>query len=103
MSDKTAELQAMDIFLAIAERCAREFGAPLPKRLLSIGDEDKGWGVRLNPTTETVEAVEPFCAVATWNGWPAGIISPALGGFIAAGEAANAASLVAWCVEDVTT
>jgi hypothetical protein len=97
MSDKTAELQAMDIFLAIAERCAREFGAPLPKRLLVIGDMDSGWGVKFNASLEKAEGVEPLCAAAFWNGWPAGMVSPAFGGFIAAGEAANAASLVAWC------
>lgn len=85
-------------FVLVAERCAQEHGAPLPKRILSLGDPDKGWGVRLNTTGEILDGVEPFSVFVTWNGWPAGMFD-AGGGVVAAGAAANEAALCAWLRE----
>jgi hypothetical protein len=96
----TKQLQAIEIFTEVAERCGREFGVPLPQRLLQVGDQDSGWCVKLNPTREKVEAVEPICAAVSYNGWPAGLVTPRTG-FFAAGEAANTASFVEWLRSDL--
>jgi len=56
-------------------------------------DVDGHWWICINGHKETVKNsdgfdVEPFDCVVKWNGWPAGIFSPA-GGVIAAGACAN--------------
>lgn len=89
-----------DVFMEAVERFAQTFGTPLPQRLLEIGDPDKGWGVKLNPTAEAIGDVDPFHAVVTWNGFPAGIMDP-MGGIIAAGDLANQETFVAWLKSDV--
>lgn len=87
-------------FILVAERFAELHGAPLPKGLLSIGEETtgmecKGWRVRLNTTGEKIDDVDAFTAKVEWNGWPAGILNP-YGGCIAAGEAANLGTFLEW-------
>jgi len=93
-----AENSAMELFLLLTERFVKQFGAPLPKRLLSIGDPDKGWGAQLNPTNAKAGDIEPFHAVVTWNGWPAALLCPAYGEIVA-GEAANTETLCQWLRE----
>ncbi len=88
-----------EVFLRIAERMGREYGVPLPKRLLEVGNPDVGWHVVLNPTDTSIGEVESFAAHACWNGWPAGIIDPD-GGVLAAGELANERTLLSWLESD---
>lgn len=95
------EAPIAEAFLLIAERFGREHGSPLPKQLLEIGDRDRGWGVKLNPTNETIEDVEPYRAHVSWNGWPAGIIDP-YGGCLAAGHLANEDALCEWLKSDLS-
>ena len=89
------ETQICALFCEITTCFSDRFGTPLPKRLLTIGNADAGWQVRLNTTKETVDGVEPYKMVVLWNGCPAGIIDAA-GGIIAAGEAANEDTLMEW-------
>ena len=86
-------------FYEISMRCGRQFGIPLPKRLLTLGDPERGWCVRLNATGETIDGVDGFHAEVLWGGFPASIIN-AYGGVIAAGEAANEDALIAWLKSD---
>lgn len=92
MSTETKICEAWSIAV---ERFAAIFGAPLPKRLLEIGDPDRGWGAKLNPTSDEIDGVGPCEIYVTWNGWPAGILDPS-GGVIAAGEAANEDAFIEW-------
>ncbi len=84
-----------ETFVLVAERFGREHETPLPKKLLSIGDPDNGWGARLNPTSAAIDGIDPFTAHVSWNGFPAGVIDPS-GGVIAAGELANEEAFRAW-------
>lgn len=93
-------MRISEAFMALAERCGREFGTPLPKQLLRIGNPDRGWAAMLNPTDAAIDGVEPFSAHLTWGGFPAGIIDPA-GGVIAAGEAANEDTFCEWLKSDL--
>jgi hypothetical protein len=59
---------------------------------------DEQWWIALNGHRETIKDshgsdVMPFHAVIEFNGWPAGIISPA-GGIIAAGSCANESTFI---------
>lgn len=59
---------------------------------------DDNWHIAINGHREpakcsTGEDVPPFACYVQWNGWPAGLITPA-GGTIAAGEAANEDTLI---------
>lgn len=93
------KLKIATLFMSIVERMARQYGAPLPNRLLSIGSPDDGWGVTLNATADTLDDVEPFNSTVTWNGFPAGIVAPN-GGVLAAGSLANEAALCEWLESD---
>jgi len=83
------------MYVEICLAMAAVYGAPLPKRLLRIGDEQEGWGVKLNPTDAPIDDIQPFAAFVNWNGWPAGVVNPH-GGWIAAGDAANQETLRTW-------
>jgi len=93
------EPEVCNVFLLIAQRCAREYGKPLPERLLAIGDQGKGWGVRLNASDVVTDGVRPFEAVVHWNGMPAGSLGYGEG-FLAAGGEANEKFLGEWLVSD---
>lgn len=82
-------------FYEIACACGRVYGAPIPKRLLELGDNADGWHVVFNPTDNRIGNVEPFSARVKWNGWPAGIIGPS-GGILAAGDLASESTLIEW-------
>lgn len=94
-----------ETYFLIVERFAKIFGGPLPKRVLSIGSPDSGWGVDLNatgidqawPPGDPTYATnfDPYTAFITWGGFPAGIVTPG-GGVIAAGSAANEDTFKAW-------
>lgn len=84
-----------ETFILIAEACAAKYGAPLPKELLTLGDENHEWGVTLNPTDKQIMAFDPFEAHINWNGFPAGVLNPYCG-LIAAGELANEETLCEW-------
>lgn len=86
-------------YVEIVERFARDYGTPIPSRLLEIGTDADGWRVRLNASFETVDGVLPFQAHPYWHGWLAGIVTPS-GGTIAAGSAANEDALIAWLRSD---
>jgi hypothetical protein len=83
-----------ETFVLIAEAVGRQYGTPIPKRLLTIGGK-QGWEVQLNPTNEPLEGVDPFTAVVAWNEWPAGVVDPN-GGVIAAGAVANLDTFLEW-------
>lgn len=88
-----------EAFILIAERCAREYGTPLPTtRLLEFGD-DTGWRVQFNATRAEVDDIPPYTARLSWCGWPAGFVGPA-GGTMAAGSAANEDALCEWLQAD---
>ncbi len=84
-----------EAFYEAAQACGREFGKPLPKRLLTIGDADEGWHVKFNPTSETLDDISPFSLMIAWNGCPAGLIGPRDGVF-AAGGVANEGAFIEW-------
>ena len=87
--------QLSEAFMLLAEKCGEKYGTPLPKKLLSIGNPDKGWGVVLNAATDAIDGHEGIIAKVTWNGWPAAILSP-FGGSFVVGEAANEDSFIEW-------
>ena len=89
----------LNVFLLIAQRCAREYGKPLPERLLAIGDQSTGWDVRLNASDVATDGVRPFEADVRWYGMPAGVCWHG-GGFLAAGGEANEKSLSEWLASD---
>ena len=93
-------MRLCESFVLLAERCGREHGVPLPKRLLEIGDPNRGWGAKLNPTGAEIDGVEPYGATLTWGGFPAGSMN-AYGGVIAAGEAANENTFCEWLKSDL--
>jgi hypothetical protein len=94
MAATTEHPPVCETFLLIAERCAEVYGAPLPKRLLTLGNAE-GWRLTLNTTVEKIDRYEPVSAYVEWNEWPAGIIDP-FGGCIAAGAAANLETFLEW-------
>lgn len=94
------DVQVSGIFMAASQRFAREHGIPLPNQMLEIGDPDKDWGVRLNPTHKTIDDVGPFLLHVTWFGLPAGIIGPS-GGIISAGRLANETTFCVWLLSDL--
>ena len=55
---------------------------------------DEHWKVRVNAQKTELDCIPPYHASVEWNGFPAGLFSPA-GGIIAAGELANEASFIA--------
>ncbi len=83
------------LFVDVVQRFGWIHGEPLPKRVLSVGDANKGWGMELNPTNEQLDDVPPFTVTITWNGWPAGSLE-ASGGWICAGELANESTFREW-------
>ena len=87
-----------DMWIRISERFAAIYGEPLPKRLLSLGNDRHGWGVKLNATHETVGDIAPYVASVTWCGFAAGIISP-VGGSLSYGSLANDATFREWLPE----
>ena len=82
-------------FVEAVQAIDREFGHPLPKRLLEIGDAEKGWRVKLNMTNESIDNIDPQWMMLFWNGFPAGLFGMCSGG-IAAGVAANEPSFIRW-------
>lgn len=91
----TSSLGYSQAFCLIVERMAEAHGSPLPKRMVEIGDPQQRWGVRLNPTNDSIDGVERYTAHVTWNGWPAGVIDPR-GGCIVTGGEADENSLCEW-------
>ena len=83
-------------FVAVSMRFGREFGSPLPKRLLTIGSETDGFRVRLNPTSETIGGVAPMRMHVTLHGCPAGVIDPYGGSLIADGDEPIEDRLILW-------
>jgi len=90
-----------EAFLAVADAFLRRDVAPIKDKIVT---ETFGkWIVCVNGTRETVKAepegtmgcneVPPVHAALFYNGWLAGLISPA-GGWIAAGEGANEATFI---------
>lgn len=65
-----------EVFIEIADCFGRNFGTPLPKHLLRIGDVNHQWHITLNPTKEPIDSIQPFTAHVQWFGFPAGIIDP---------------------------
>lgn len=89
------EIQISEAFFKAADLFGKIFGAPLPKRILELGNAECGWGIKLNPTDEKIDSVPPFELAISWYGFPAGMIG-ASGGVIAAGEAANEDTFMEW-------
>lgn len=60
---------------------------------------DEHWTLAMNGHREPRKykdvTVDPFTAYVEWCGWPAGVLLPTGGGWIAAGSAANEDALIA--------
>ena len=89
------DTQICELFVRICERFGKEFGTPLPKRVLTLGDEMHGWFVKLNPTADDFDEHLAFSAIVLWNGFPASIVEPN-GGIFAAGDAATEQTFREW-------
>lgn len=95
--DKSSEV-AQEIFLELAE-LAKEDGLPTIKGLLWEKNLDQEWKFAVNgadtPQLTTImtaaHRVPPYTLYVEFNGWPAGQLHPARGGWFAAGAEANAA------------
>jgi hypothetical protein len=59
-------------------------------------DIDEHWRVSLNGHKEEIDKVPPYHCAVEWNGFPAGLFSPA-GGIIAAGAVANEQAFIEAC------
>jgi len=83
-----------DVWMAIA-KYHKALGLPPMSEMDApwIRQIDKLWWMAINGSLNGVQVdgvvLEPFHAYVKFNGWPAGVFSPA-GGIIAAGKAANA-------------
>ncbi len=88
-------MQINELFYDIVLKFAIIHGKPLPKCILSLGDKDTGWYLRLNTTKKEIDGTPAFSVSVDWNGWPAGIIDPG-GGLLAAGDSANEQTLKKW-------
>lgn len=95
-------MRICELFACIAERMAAVHGSPLPRKLLKLGNNDKGWYVVLNNTSDKdpITDLKEFWIGIEWNGFPAGIITPG-GGTLAAGDAANEETFREWLKEAV--
>lgn len=74
--------EVCELFVRIAERCGEVYGCPVPQRVLTLGDTDVGWSVRLNPTNDELDGVPSLTAVPAYHGFPAGVVNVAGGMFI---------------------
>ena len=54
---------------------------------------DDLWKITINGHKREIDDIPPFHCAIEYNGWPAGILSPA-GGLIAAGQGANEATFI---------
>jgi hypothetical protein len=89
------QIRVPDSFAVIVTVLAETYGIPAPRRVLSLGDPEHGWGVQFNCTKEAVDSIPPYHAAVTWNGWPAGIIH-AFGGGMVDGAEANESTFIEW-------
>jgi len=76
-------------------KMSKIFGEPLPKELLSFGDFNSGWAMKLNATDEEIEKIPPFEVMPYWGGIPAGLLG-ANGGMMADGSHANEDAFLEW-------
>jgi len=88
-------MEINELYYDIVLKFADVNGKPLPKRILSMGDKDKGWCLKLNPTEKEINNISAFSVYVIWNGWPAGTIDPR-GGILASGDIANEKNLYKW-------
>ena len=56
---------------------------------------DEHWRIHVNGHMELVDGIKPYEMMVWFNGWPAGIVHPVLGGVIAVGEIANEDTFIA--------
>ena len=88
MVDK--QIAVPECFIKVAELAIKLGAAPLNKNAGCWEHRvDEDWSITLNPHDYDVDDIPPFCMAITYNGWPAGLVSPANGGVIAAGASAN--------------
>ena len=88
-------MKICELWYLICDVMADRYGTPLPEEILSLGDDEKGWGVKLNATGKDVGGMTAYSAHVSWGGFPAGIVGTD-GGLIAAGAVANEKTCRAW-------
>lgn len=101
MNEKTQQVDGSDVFLTVAALCGRRKEQPIKGKLWEVR-VDEHWVLAVNgceedkQTTLTVvpHRVPPYHLYVEFNGWPAGMIHPAAGGWFAAGELANPQNFV---------
>lgn len=92
--------QVCEAFAVLAELCVKLDAAPANKHPGCWETQiDERWWVALNGHNESKpctsgEVIKPFHCYITFNGWPAGVLTP-YGGVIAAGECANEGAFIA--------
>ncbi len=87
-------------FLRASELLASIHGKPLPKTLLSFGDEDSGWYIRLNNGDDDIPSNPPCTILAKCNGWPACVLSPC-GGVILGNDSES--DLIKWLEDQLNS
>lgn len=99
-----SERPISELFIRLAERFGRENGTPIPKRLLEIGNKTDGWYVRLNPTGDPLDGIQPINMHVTCNGWPVGVLTPFDGCLMAGcyGDEPTEVTLLRWASGDMS-
>ena len=86
----TDKIQIPECFNKVAELAIKLGAAPLNKHPGCWEyDVDDQWSIKLNGHDTETDGIPPFLLAVSYNGWPAGIVSPTEGGVIAAGTSAN--------------
>jgi len=79
--------------LMIVQLAVHRAGVPNCKDRVLTLEIDERWKATVNGCRETRDSIPPFSIGLEFNGFPAGIIDPG-GGIMAAGDAANEATLI---------
>lgn len=86
--------QAISATFDLLAQLALALGAAPIKGKVWTHRIDESWDVKINGCSEQKDGILPYHAELSFNGWPAGVMSP-FGGWIAAGSLANERALIA--------
>jgi len=85
-----------ECFNKVAELAIKLGMAPLNKNPGCWEYEvDDQWSIKLNPHDSMLDGIPSYHMAVSYNGWPAGLVSPTKGGVIAAGSGANEDAFIA--------